>query len=88
MSKTIIQAVLDLQAAEKSYLSALQTYNSNKDALNVTKQRFDAGFVNTLDYNTAVTNYNKSQNDMIEAKYQMIFRSKVIDYYIGNPISL
>lgn len=88
LSKTIIQAVLDLQAAEKSYLSALQTYNSNKDALNVTKQRFDAGFVNTLDYNTAVTNYNKSQNDMIEAKYQMIFRSKVIDYYIGNPISL
>jgi outer membrane protein len=88
LSKTIIQAVLDLQAADKSYQSALQTYQSNKEALNVTKQRYDAGFVNTLDYNTAVTNYNKSQNDMIEARYQMIFRSKVIDYYIGNPITL
>ncbi|WP_428328505.1 TolC family protein [Mucilaginibacter sp.] len=88
LSKTIIQAVLDLQAAEKSYQSALETYNSNKEALNITKQRYDAGFVNTLDYNTAVTNYNKSQNDMIEARYQMIFRSKVIDYYIGNPITL
>ncbi|HTE01433.1 MAG TPA: TolC family protein [Mucilaginibacter sp.] len=88
LSKTIIQAVLDLEAAEKSYQSALQTFNSNKEALNVTKQRYDAGFVNTLDYNTAVTNYNKSQNDMIEARYQMIFRSKVIDYYIGNPIKL
>ena len=88
LSKTIIQAVLDLQAAEKSYQSSLQTYQSNKEALNITKQRYDAGLVNTLDYNTALTNYNKSQNDMIEARYQMIFRSKVIDYYIGNPIVL
>jgi outer membrane protein len=88
LSKTIIQAVLDLQAAVKSYQSALQTYESNKDALNVTKQRYDAGFVNTLDYNTAVTNYNKAQNDMINARYTMIFRSKVIDYYLGNQITL
>jgi len=88
LSKTIIQALLDLQSAEKSYQSALQTFESNKEALNVVKQRFDAGLVNTLDYNTSLTNYNKSQNDMIEAKYQMIFRSKVIDYYLGNPITL
>jgi outer membrane protein len=88
LSKTIIQATLDLEAAEKSYQSALQTFNSNKEALNVTKQRYDAGFVNTLNYNTAVTNFNKSQNDMIAAQYQVIFRSKVIDYYIGNPITL
>ncbi|MFI5136728.1 MAG: TolC family protein [Sphingobacteriales bacterium] len=88
LSKTIIQAVLDLQAAEKSLQSATQTYNSNKEALNITKQRYDAGLVNTLDYNTALTNYNKSQNDMIEAQYQVVFRSKVIDYYLGNPIIL
>lgn len=88
LSKTIIQAVLDLQSAQKSYVSSTQTYNSNKEALNITKQRYDAGLVNTLDYNTALTNYNKSQNDMIEAQYQMIFRSKVIDYYLGNTIVL
>lgn len=88
LSKIIIQAELDLQASLKNYQSALQTYESTKEALNVTKQRFDAGFVNTLDYNTAVTNYNKAQNDMINAQYNMIFRSKVIDYYLGNRIEL
>jgi outer membrane protein len=88
LSKTIIQAILDLQAADKQFQSAKQTYESNKEALNVTKQRYDVGLVNTLDYNTAVTNYNKSQNDMIEAQYGVIFRSKVIDYYLGNTITL
>ena len=88
LSKTIIQAVLDLQAADKSYQSSIRTFQSNKEALNVTKQRYDAGLVNTLDYNTALTNYNTAQNNMIEAQYQVVFRSKVIDYYIGNPIVL
>jgi len=88
LSKTIIQAILDLQAADKQYQSATQTFESNKEALNVTKQRYDVGLVNTLDYNTALTNYNKSQNDMIQAQYTVVFRSKVIDYYLGNTITL
>ncbi|MDB5112081.1 MAG: transporter [Mucilaginibacter sp.] len=88
LSKTIIQAILDLQAAEKQYQSATQTFESNKEALNVTKQRYDVGLVNTLDYNTSLTNYNKSQNDMIQAQYAVIFRSKIIDYYLGNTITL
>ena len=88
LTKTIIQAVSDLSAAERKYQSAVQTYNANKDAFNVTEQRYNVGLVNSLDYNTSLTNLNKSENDMIEARYEMIFRSKVIDYYLGNPITL
>lgn len=88
LSKTITQAVLDVQAAEKQYISAQQTYYANKEAFNVVQQRYNVGLVNSLDYNTSLTNYNKAQTDMIEAKYAVVFRSKVIDYYLGNPIKL
>lgn len=88
LSKTISQALLDLKAAEKSYISAQQTYEADKAAFNVVQQRYNAGFVNSLDYNTSLTNYNKAENDMITAKYTLVFRSKVIDYYLGNPIQL
>ena len=88
LSKTITQAVLDLNAAVKRFASTQQTYQANKDAFNFTQQRFNVGLVNSLDYNTSLTNYNKAQTDMIEAQYEVIFRSKVIDYYLGNQISL
>jgi outer membrane protein len=88
LSKTIIQAVLDVESAEKSYLSATQTYRANKDAFNIIQQRYNVGLVNSLDYNTSLTNYDKAENDMIEAKYTVVFRSKVIDYYLGNLITL
>jgi len=88
LSKIIYQAVLDVHAAEKSYQSSVQTYQANKDAFNTIQQRYNVGLVNSLDYNTSLTNYNKAETDMIEAKYTLIFRSKVIDYYLGNPITL
>jgi len=88
LSKTITQAVLDVQAAEKQYVSAQQTYYANKEAFNVVQQRYNVGLVNSLDYNTSLTNYNKAETDMIEAKYAVVFRSKVIDYYLGNQITL
>ena len=88
LSKTIIQAIQDLQAAVKRYASSEQTYNADKEAFTIIQERYNVGLVNSLDYNTSLTNYNKSQTDMIEAKYEVIFRSKVIDYYLGNQITL
>jgi len=88
LSKIIYQAVLDVKAADKKYQSTIQTYNANKEAFNVIQQRYNVGLVNSLDYNTSLTNLNRSQFDMIQAQYEVVFRSKVIDYYLGNPITL
>ncbi|MEB0261204.1 MULTISPECIES: TolC family protein [unclassified Mucilaginibacter] len=88
LSKIIYQAVWDVQAANKRYISTQQTYNANKDAFNIIQQRYNVGLVNSLDYNTSLTNLNKSQFDLINAQYEVVFRSKVIDYYLGNPITL
>ena len=88
LNKIIYQAVWDLQASQQQYQSSLQTFEANKEAFNVIQQRYNVGLVNSLDYNTSLTNLNKSQFDMIQAKYLVVFRSKVIDYYLGIPITL
>jgi outer membrane protein len=87
LNKVINQAVYDLRAAEKRYYSAQTAYESSKEAFNVIEQRYAVGLVNSLDFNQAQTNLNKAQFDQIQAQYDFIFRSKVIDYYLGNPIT-
>jgi outer membrane protein len=87
LNKTINQAVLDLRAAEKRLSSTQFAFQSSKEAFNVIEQRYNVGLVNSLDFNQAQTNLNKAQFDEIQAKYDFIFRSKVIDYYLGNTIS-
>lgn len=87
LNKVIAQAVADLRAADSRYGSTQNTFNAQKDAFNVIEQRYNVGLVNSLDYNTARTNRNKAETDFIRAKYDLLFRSKVIDYYLGRQIN-
>lgn len=87
LQKIIFQASADLKAAESRYTSNTNTYLATKDAFFVIEQRYNVGLVNSLDYSTARTNMNKAETDMIQAKYDLIFRAKVIDYYLGKQIT-
>ena len=87
LNKVIAQAIADLRAADSRYSSTENTFNAQKDAFNVIEQRYNVGLVNSLDYNTSRTNMNKAETDFIQAKYDLLFRSKVIDYYLGKQIN-
>ncbi|MNS06859.1 Toluene efflux pump outer membrane protein TtgI precursor [compost metagenome] len=88
LNKTIAQAVADLRAAEKKNVSAQSSYESLKKAYEYSQKRFDVGLINSLDLNIAKTNYSKAESEALQAKYDMIFKSKVIDYYLGKPLTL
>jgi outer membrane protein len=87
LNKIIYQAVADLKAAESRFESTTNAFTAQKDAFYVIEQRYEQGLVNSLDYSTAQTNRNKAEIDFIQAKYDLIFRAKVIDYYLGKQIA-
>lgn len=87
LNKVIFQATTDLKAAESRYASTQNAFNAQKDAFYVVEQRYNVGLVNSLDYSTSQTNRNKAEIDFIQAKYDLLFRAKVIDYYLGKPIT-
>ncbi len=87
LNKIIYQAVADLKAAESRYESTSNAFLAQKDAYYVIEERYKVGLVNSLEYSTSQTNRNKAEIDMIQAKYDLLFRAKVIDYYLGKQIS-
>lgn len=86
LNKVIYQAVADLKAADSRFTSTSNTFQAQKDAFNVIEQRYAVGLVNSLDYSTSQTNLNKAEIDMIQAKYDLLFKAKLIDYYLGKQI--
>ncbi|RZL62294.1 MAG: TolC family protein, partial [Pedobacter sp.] len=87
LNRVISQAVVDLKAAQGRYQSTTNVFNAQKDAFYAVEQRYEQGLVNSLDFSTSQTNRNKAEIDMIQAKYDLIFRAKVIDYYLGKQIT-
>jgi len=87
LSKVIYQAVADLRAAESRFQSTTNAFAAQKDAFFVIEQRYNVGLVNSVEYSTAQTNRNRAEIDMIQAKYDLLFKAKVIDYYLGKQIT-
>jgi len=86
LNKAVNQAVLDVGAAKQRFTSATTAFESAETAYKATKERYDIGMANSLELFTAQTERNKAEFDLIQAKYNVIFKSKIIDYYLGNPI--
>jgi outer membrane protein len=85
----------DIETAYNSALSAEQSYEANlirlkavQESFRIAQQRLDAGAINSVDFQVAQNNLFNTQADLLNAKYTYIFRVKVLDFYLGNPINL
>ena len=45
---------------------------------------FDVEMVNAVDYNSAKTNLLKAESDLLQSKYEYIFKTKILDFYKGE----
>ncbi|MEN2283497.1 TolC family protein [Algoriphagus sp. SE2] len=75
-------------AAEQSYEASLIQVESLQESFRIAQQRFDLGAINSVDFQVAQNNLFNAQADLLNAKYTYIFRVKVLDFYLGNPINL
>ncbi|MBN3581819.1 TolC family protein [Algoriphagus aestuarii] len=75
-------------AAQLTYESSLVQVQSLQETFRIAQQRFDLGAINSVDFQVAQNNLFNAQADLLNAKYTYIFRVKVLDFYLGNPINL
>jgi outer membrane protein len=82
--QVISQAISDYNAAEKNYLSAQESFQFSKETFLVIKKRYDAGSSNSFDFEQAQNDMNQAQFTLIDDKYNLIFKAKVLDFYRGK----
>ncbi|HZH54394.1 MAG TPA: TolC family protein [Sphingobacteriaceae bacterium] len=85
LNKVIHQAVLDLNSAEKQLAAAETALASATQTFEVIQLRFDEGMANSVELSTSQIAMNRAEFEFIQSKYNFIFRSKVIDFYLGQP---
>ncbi|HXD92992.1 MAG TPA: TolC family protein [Bacteroidia bacterium] len=85
--KTIVQAYADAQGALNKYTSAKVAYETSMQSFSYAEQKFNAGVINSFDYNNSKNRTLRTETDMLNAKYDFIFKLKVLDYYQGKPLA-
>ena len=85
LENTIYQALNDAKGAIKSYEAAKKSEIARKTAYEYAKERFENGALNTINYFQAQQLFETAQSELIKAKYDYIFKIKVLEFYFGIP---
>lgn len=88
LKQDVYKAQNDVKNSLQKYLAASRAAEAAKRAYDFAQKRNELGLTNTVEYLITQNNWYKAAGNMTNAKYDLIFKLKVIDYYLGNEIKL
>ena len=86
--KEIQQAYYNAVNAETQYHSSLTADEAAQASFLLMKEKYTNGKANATEYNESRTAWMKAVSDRLQAKYDYLFRTKILDFYRGIPLTL
>lgn len=81
LKKEIQQAFYNALAAEQKYNAAEETCQAAEIAYRYSNESFEAGRTTLLELNESKNRLFKSESEMLQAKYDYLYRLKVLEFY-------
>lgn len=88
LRQQIETAYTSMRAGANRYKATQAQVASLERAFQMAESRLNAGAINATDYSIAKTNLDRARASLVQAKYDYVFRTKILDYYQNKPISL
>ncbi len=85
--QNIEQAYTNLTNAAKRYDSYTIQVSALEESFRAAESRFNAGAIDFVAYSLQKTNLDKARANLVQAKYDFIFRTKILDYYQNKPLT-
>lgn len=86
--KEIQQAYYNALASESKYKSSQSASESAEASFKLMSEKYANGKASATEYNEMRTVWMKALSDGIQAKYEFVYRSKILDFYKGVPLVL
>lgn len=88
LRKAIEQACLDVISYQTEYESGMEAYQAAKEAFDVATEKNLRGILSSVDYLVQKTLFITAESQLLQAKFALIFSYKILDFYLGKPLSL
>jgi outer membrane protein len=85
--KEIQQAWFNATSAREKYTASTESVEASREAFKYAEERYATGRSTAFEYNESKTKYAQSLSEQAQARYDFIFRSKILDFYNGTPIA-
>ena len=86
LEKTIHQVYADAIGSLKLYEASKRSLDAREISFEYAQERFDVGVLNSFDYGQIKNRLVAANAEFLRAKYDFIFRVKLLEYYYGVPV--
>ncbi|WP_461054519.1 TolC family protein [Spirosoma arcticum] len=86
LRQQIETAYTNMRAGANRYRATQAQVASLERAFQVAESRLNAGAINATDYSIAKTNLDRARASLVQAKYDYVFRTKILDFYQNKPL--
>ena len=84
LQQTIEQAFADAKAASKTFEAATISLKSQREAFKNAQESYNLGASTLFDFDLVRTRLVSAESALIRAKYDFVFKTKVLQFYYGN----
>lgn len=88
LESNINQAYADVNGTLKTLEAAQKTLAARELAFQYNKERFEVGLLDAFNFSQAQSRVDNARASLISAKYNYIFRLKVLEFYFGIPLAM
>ncbi|MBE0422733.1 MAG: TolC family protein [Lutibacter sp.] len=88
LEQTIQKAFYDAKAAAKTYESAKKSLSAQEEAIKNAQESYSFGVMTQFDFDQVRNRFVNAEGAMIRAKYDFVFKTKVLEFYYGEIIVL
>jgi len=88
LKSNIDRAIIDVKAAAKRLQAAKKSVVATRLSVKNTRKRYELGVVNSFELTSVQNTLIASESNLLQAKYDYLFKLKILDYYKGDPIRI
>ena len=81
LTKAIYQAYTNANAAKDNYLASQEAVKATKIAYDYEQVKYESGASTSFDFSQAKNKYESAKSSEIQAKYEYLLRTKILEYY-------
>lgn len=88
LKSNIERALTDVRAAKKRLAVSRKSVVATRLSVENTRKRYDLGVVNSFELTSVQNTLIATESSVLQAKYDYLFKLKILDYYRGRPITI
>ena len=86
LREIIERAYMDAKAALKTFAAAKKNVTAQDESFKNSQESYNLGVMTSFDFEQVRNRLLNAQSSLINAKYDFVFRTKVLDFYAGKSL--